>query len=193
MKALATKSKSWKGYFTDVTTHEAVFRYFPRCGRTQPSSRRSCRSSRISCSDVTSGSLPSYSLIHDLPTVNGHDCTDGGACLGPVDARLRETIDAYINHPSFVANNDLLIIAFDEAQLTDKTCSGPMTIAMTEAARIRGAWKCGGHTVAMLIGGEASADINRRSSITSKRSCGFRSRALASPGRCRARPRLRRT
>ena len=72
--------------------------------------------------------------------------------MGPVDDRLKETIDPYINHPSFVANNDLLIILFDEAQLTDATCSGPTTIAMTEAARLRGAWKCGGRTVALFIG-----------------------------------------
>src|SRR6185436_2106205 len=85
--------------------------------------------------------------------INGHDCTDGGVCMGPVDDRLEETIDPYINHPSFVANSDLLIILFDEAQLTDPTCSGGTTIAMTDAARIRGAWKCGGRTVALFIGG----------------------------------------
>jgi len=73
-------------------------------------------------------------------------------CLGKVDDRLKETIDPYINHPSFAANNDLLIILFDEAQLDDDTCSGPTTIAMTEAARIRGAWKCGGRTVALFLG-----------------------------------------
>ena len=107
--------------------------------------------------DVTAGTLPSYSLIHDLPTVNGHDCPDGGACMGPVDDRLRETIDAYINHPSFIANNDLLIIAFDEAQLDDVTCSGPMTIPLTPEAQLRGAWKCGGQAVVMFVG----ADVKR--------------------------------
>src|SRR4051812_34783734 len=155
VKALATKSKSWKGYFADVTTHEAVFRYFPEVWQNSAQLAKIVPIFPNFMRDVTSGSLPSYSLIHDVPTINGHDCPDGGACLGPVDDRLRETIDAYINHPSFVANNDLLIIAFDEAQLTDKTCSGPTTIAMTEAARIRGAWKCGGRTVALLIGGGA--------------------------------------
>ena len=62
------------------------------------------------------------------------------------------TIDPYLNDPSFVANNDLLIILFDEARLSDATCSGPTTIAMTEAARIRGAWRCGGRTVALFLG-----------------------------------------
>ena len=152
VKALATKSKSWKGYFTDVTTHEAVFRYFPEVWDNPAQLAKIVPIFPDFMSDVTAGSLPSYSLIHDLPAVNGHDCVDGGVCMGPVDDHLRETIDAYINHPSFVANNDLLIILFDEAQLGDATCSGPTTIAMTEAARLRGAWKCGGRTVALFIG-----------------------------------------
>jgi len=29
VNALATKNRTWKGYYADVTTHEAVFRYFP--------------------------------------------------------------------------------------------------------------------------------------------------------------------
>jgi Phosphoesterase family len=107
--------------------------------------------------DVTAGTLPGYSLIHDLPTVNGHDCPSAGACMEQVDDRLKETIDSYINHPSFIANKDLLIIAFDEARLDDLTCSGPMTIPLTPEAQLRGAWKCGGQAVVMLIG----ADVKR--------------------------------
>jgi hypothetical protein len=152
VKALATRSKTWKGYFTDVTTHEAVFRYFPEVWGNATQLAKIVPIFPNFMRDVTNGSLPSYSLIHDLPTINGHNCTDGGVCMGPVDDRLKDTIDAYINHPSFVANNDLLIIAFDEAQLTDNTCSGPTTIPMTEAARLRGAWKCGGRTVALFLG-----------------------------------------
>jgi regulation of enolase protein 1 (concanavalin A-like superfamily) len=72
--------------------------------------------------------------------------------MGPVDDRLRETIEPYLNDPSFVANNDLLIVMFDEARLTDNTCSGPTTIPLTEAARIRGGWTCGGRTVALFLG-----------------------------------------
>ena len=152
VKALATRNKTWKGYYTDVTTHEAVFRYFPEVWQNPTQLAKIVPIFPDFMRDVTAGSLPSYSLIHDLPAVNGHDCPDGGACLGPVDDHLRDTIDAYINHRSFVANNDLLIVTFDEAQLNDATCSGPTTIAMTEAARLRGAWKCGGRTVALFIG-----------------------------------------
>src|SRR4029434_5050012 len=32
VNALATKNKTWKGYYEDLTTHEAVFRYFPEVG-----------------------------------------------------------------------------------------------------------------------------------------------------------------
>ena len=152
VRALATRNKSWKGYFTDVTTHEAVFRYFPEVWQNPTQLAKIVPIFPNFMQDVTAGSLPSYSLIHDLPTVNGHNCPDGGACMGPVDDRLKDTIDAYINHPSFVANNDLLMILFDEARLDDVTCNGPTTIAMTEAARVRGAWMCGGRTVAMFIG-----------------------------------------
>jgi regulation of enolase protein 1 (concanavalin A-like superfamily) len=151
-RALATKSKTWKLYYTDVTTHEAVFRYFPEIWQNTAELARIVPIFPDFMNDVNAGTLPSFSIIHDLPEINGHDCTDAGTCLGPVDDQLRATIDPYLNHPSFAANNDLLIILFDEAQLTDKTCSGPTTIAMTEAARIRGAWTCGGRTVALFLG-----------------------------------------
>jgi hypothetical protein len=157
VRALATRNKNWRGYFTDLTTHEAVFRYFPEVWQNSAQLANIVPIFPNFMNDVSAGTLPSYSLIHDLPTINGHDCTDGGACMGPVDGRLRETIDSYINHPSFIANRDLLIIAFDEAQLTDTTCSGPMTIPLTPEAQLRGAWKCGGQAAVMLIG----ADVKR--------------------------------
>jgi hypothetical protein len=157
VRALATRNKSWRGYYTDVTTHEAVFRYFPEVWQNPAQLANIVPIFPNFMNDVAAGSLASYSLIHDLPAINGHDCRDGGACLGPVDDRLRETIDPYINHPSFTANRDLLIIAFDEAQLDDPTCSGPMTIPLTPEAQWRGAWKCGGQAAVMLIG----ADIKR--------------------------------
>ena len=157
VRALATRSKSWRGYFTDTATHEAVFRYFPEVWDNQAQLANIVPIFPNFMNDVSAGSLASYSLIHDLPTVNGHDCPDGGACMGPVDDHLRETIDPYINHPSFLANRDLLIIAFDEAQLDDPTCSGPMTIPLTPEASWRGAWKCGGQAAVMLIG----ADVKR--------------------------------
>lgn len=157
VRALATRSKSWRGYFTDVTTHEAVFRYFPEVWQNPRQLANIVPIFPNFMNDVNAGSLASYSLIHDLPSVNGHDCPDGGACMGTVDDRLRETIDSYIHHPSFVANRDLLIIAFDEAQLDDPTCSGPMTMPLTPEASWRGAWKCGGQAAVLLIG----ADVKR--------------------------------
>jgi acid phosphatase len=157
VRALATRNKSWKGYYSDITTHEAVFRYFPEVWQNAAQLAHIVPIFPNFMNDVISGSLPSYSLIHDLPTVNGHDCAGAGACMGPVDDRLRQTIEPYLNHPSFAANRDLLIVAFDEAQLDDTTCSGPMTIALTLAAQTRGAWKCGGQAAVMLIG----ADVKR--------------------------------
>ena len=152
VNALATKNKTWKGYYADLTTHEAVFRYFPEIWQNPAELAKIVPIFPNFMRDVTTGALPSYSMIHDLPEINGHDCTDAGVCMGPVDDRLKETINPYLNDPSFVANNDLLIVLFDEAKLTDNTCSGPTTIAMTEAARLRGAWTCGGRTVALFLG-----------------------------------------
>ena len=157
VRALATRNKKWRAYYTDVTTHEAVFRYFPEVWQNSVQLANIVPIFPNFMNDVADGSLASYSLIHDLPTINGHDCTDGGACMAPVDERLRETIDPYINHPSFIANRDLLIIAFDEAELDDPTCSGSMTIPLTPEAQWRGAWKCGGQAAVMLIG----ADVKR--------------------------------
>jgi hypothetical protein len=157
VRALATKSKSWKGYFTDWTTHEAVFRYFPEVWQNPAQLAKIVPIFPNFMDDVTARTLPGYSLIHDLPSINGHDCPDAGACMEQVDDRLRETIDPYINHPSFIAGKDLLIIAFDEADLDDATCSGPMTIPLTPEAQLRGAWKCGGQAVVMFMG----ADVKR--------------------------------
>lgn len=154
VRALATRGRSWRGYYTDLTTHEAVFRYFPEVWQNSAQLANIVPIFPNFMDDVAAGTLAGYSLIHDLPTINGHDCPDGGACMGPVDDRLRQTIDAYINHPSFLANRDLLIIAFDEAQLDDPTCSGPMTIPLTPEASWRGAWKCGGQAAVMLIGAD---------------------------------------
>ncbi|HEY2854546.1 MAG TPA: chitobiase/beta-hexosaminidase C-terminal domain-containing protein [Gemmatimonadaceae bacterium] len=152
VRALATKSKTWKLYFTDVTTHEAVFRYFPEIWQNSTELAKIVPIFPDFMNDVRAGTLPSYSIIHDVPEINGHDCTVAGICMGPVDDQLQATIDPYLSHPSFVANNDLLIVLFDEANLTDTTCSGPTTIAMTEAVRIRGGWTCGGRTVALFLG-----------------------------------------
>ncbi len=152
VRALATGNRTWRGYFTDGTTHEAVFRYFPEVWQNPVQLANIVPIFPNFVDDVIAGALPAYSLIHDLPSINGHDCPDGGACMGPVDDRLRATIDSYINDPSFIANRDLLILLFDEAQLTDPTCSGPMTIPLTPEAAWRGAWKCGGRSAVMLIG-----------------------------------------
>ena len=157
VRALATRNKSWKGYYTDLTTHEAVFRYFPQVWQNPSQLANIVPIFPNFMNDVTAGTLPSYSLIHDLPSINGHDCPHAGACMEQVDDRLQETIEPYINHPSFVANRDLLIVAYDEARLDDLTCKGPMTIPLTPEAQLRGAWKCGGRAVVMLIG----ADVKR--------------------------------
>src|SRR4051812_39352361 len=125
VNALATRNKTWKGYFADVTTHEAVFRYFPEVWQNPAQLANIVPIVPDFMRDVTSGTLPSYSIIHDLPEVNGHDCVDSGLCMRQVDDRLKDTIDPYLNDPSFIANNDLLIVLFDEAHLTDATCSGP--------------------------------------------------------------------
>ena len=136
-----------------------MFRYFPEIWQNTTELAKIVPIVPDFMNDVTAGTLPSYSIIHDLPEINAHDCTDPRACMGPVDDQLKATIDPYLNHPSFAANNDLLIVLFDEAQLTDPTCSGPTTIAMTEAARIRGAWTCGGRTVALFIGTASEARL----------------------------------
>lgn len=151
VRALATMGKRWRGYYTDLTTHEAVFRYFPEVWQNQAQLSNIVPIFPNFMNDVTAGTLASYSIIHDLPSVNGHDCPSADACMGLVDDRLKETIDPYLNHPSFNTNKDLLIVAFDEARLDDATCSGPMTIPLTPEAQLRGAWKCGGRTVVLFL------------------------------------------
>ena len=67
VNALATKNKTWKGYYADVTTHEAVFRYFPEIWQNPAQLAKIVPIFPDFMRDVTTGSLPSYSIIHDLP------------------------------------------------------------------------------------------------------------------------------
>ena len=58
-----------------------MFRYFPEIWQNPAQLANLVPIFPNFMNDVAAGSLASYSLIHDLPTINGHDCLDGGACM----------------------------------------------------------------------------------------------------------------
>jgi hypothetical protein len=75
-------------------------------------------------------------------------------CRATTDNWLHAYIAPYIANPTFAANHDLLIIAWDEGNLLDTSCSKPTTILMPPGVQKAGAWACGGHTVFLVIGAD---------------------------------------
>jgi hypothetical protein len=45
-------------------------------------------------------------------------------------------------------------VAWDEGNLLDTRCSGPVTIIMSPEVRKAGGWTCGGHTVFVVAGSD---------------------------------------
>ena len=66
VRALATRSKSWRGYFTDTATHEAVFRYFPEVWDNQAQLANIVPIFPNFMNDVSAGSLASKSAARAL-------------------------------------------------------------------------------------------------------------------------------
>src|SRR6476660_1566613 len=84
----------------------------------------------------------------------GHACKGSLTCRATTDNWLHAYIAPYIANPTFAANHDLLIIAWDEGNLLDPSCSKPTTILMPPGVQKAGAWACGGHTVFLVIGAD---------------------------------------
>jgi hypothetical protein len=85
--------------------------------------------------DLSTGSLPDYSFIVPNLCNDGHDCT-----LSTADNWLKTNIDPLIQSPMF-QKDGLLIIVFDEADLTDFTAGGGHVAAIVVSPLAKNGYK----------------------------------------------------
>jgi acid phosphatase len=153
VRALNAAGKSWRAYFDEPQSSGNVFPYLPEVAADSGQLANIVPITPDFVDAVNNNALPHYSMVHPRFADNGHACPGAKPCLTITDNWLRAYIAPYIATPSFTANHDLLVIAWDEGDLRDPTCSsGPTTILLPTAAQKAGAWVCGGHTVFIVIG-----------------------------------------
>jgi phosphoesterase family protein len=155
VKALNAAGKSWRGYFDEPASFTNVFQFLPEVAGKPSQLAKVVPISPNFLNAVSTNTLPKYSMIHADEYTNGHSCRGAQPCLVTTDNWLRDFIGPYLASPGFTANHDLAIIAWDEGNLLDSRCSGPITIIMSPEIRKAGGWTCGGHTVFIV----ASSDV----------------------------------
>jgi phosphoesterase family protein len=153
VKRLLSSGKSWGAYFDDPKVATNVFQYLPEVAASQAQLAKVVPIVPNFAKAYTTGTLPQYVMIHGSETNNGHSCKGDPTCLITADTWLRQTIQPYMDSVGFTVNHDLLIVAWDESNLLDHSCStGPTTILLPADVAKAGAWPCGGHTVFLVIG-----------------------------------------
>lgn len=153
VRRLLASGKSWGAYFDEPKTATNVFQYLPEVAGSAAQLAKVVPIVPNFVQAYTANRLPAYVMIHANETNNGHSCRGAQPCLVTADMWLQNNVQPYIDSPGFTANHDLLIIAWDEGNLLDHTCStGPTTILMSPEVASAGAWTCGGHTVFLVVG-----------------------------------------
>jgi len=157
VRSLISAGQSWRAYFDEATSSGNVFPFLPEVAASATQAGHVVPIAPSFVDAVNNNVLPRYSMLHPRYADNGHACKGSLTCLAVTDNWLRNYIAPYIANPNFAANHDLLVIAWDEGNLLDTSCSGPSTILLPPDAQKAGAWTCGGHTVFLVIG----ADVKR--------------------------------
>ena len=158
VRELAAAGKTWKSYaenlpnvgYTGATVYPYVKRHNPfayiQDVVSSPAQTNNLVPFTQFADDLKNNTLPNYSYL--LPNLldDMHDCPAGGQnCavtdkLAAGDKWLRTNIDPLINSPVF-QNDGLLVIVFDEAELTDTTNGGGQVAAILISAKGKPAFK----------------------------------------------------
>ena len=152
--SLLGAGKTWKSYFETPTTTANVFRYFPEVAASSTQLAKLVTVTQFDY-DVAHGTLPAYSMVHPSTDDSGHNCAGGDVtCPGlkTADDWLRTHLAPYISSPGFTANNDLLIVGFDEGSLGLSACNGKTIPISTAVANTHAVWECGDHAPLVVIG-----------------------------------------
>jgi acid phosphatase len=145
---LSASGKTWKVYAQSLPStgylggdsypyvkHHNPFAYFDTVQKSQSLAASIVDLSQLS-SDVSSGTLPTYSFVVPDDQHNGHDCPNGGnGCplsdrLAAIDNFLQTNFDPLLKNTGLIAHT-ILIVTFDESE-SDNTNGGgriPVIIA----------------------------------------------------------------
>jgi phosphatidylinositol-3-phosphatase len=147
--ALTSAGKTWKAYAQSLPStgytgtdqypyvkHHNPFAYFSSVLGDPAQTAKIVPLAQFS-NDMNSGSLPNYSLVIPDDEHNGHDCSDGtqncanSERLSEADNFLQSTLSPLFSNSSLLPNT-VVIVAYDEAAVSDRTNGGghiPVIIA----------------------------------------------------------------
>jgi len=136
VRELIAASKTWKSYAEDLPsigyiggdTARYAVRHNPLAYMTDVQSNSAQKQNLVPFTyfpvDLSTANLPDYSFVVPNLCNDGHDCP-----LTTVDQWLKTNLDPLIQSPMF-QKDGLLVIVFDEADLTDFTAGGGHVVAV---------------------------------------------------------------
>jgi phosphatidylinositol-3-phosphatase len=147
VRELIAAGKSWKSYAEDLPsigytggdTRKYAVSHNPLAYMTDvqnvPAQKQNLAPFTNFSVDLSDGNLPEYSFVVPNLCNDGHDCP-----LATADNWLKTNIDPLIQSPIF-QKDGLLIIVFDEADLTDFTAGGGHVAAMVVSPLSKSGYK----------------------------------------------------
>lgn len=151
--ALEAARKTWRGYYESIPSQgyvgPTVYPYHKNLNPfaylnvvlDSPGARANIVPLTQLSADLQSGWLPNFALIVPDLEHNAHDCPGGGtACpdsdrLTAADNWLTANIDPVINSPLF--GNGVLVVLWDEANLTDLEHGGGHVAVVLAGAKVK--------------------------------------------------------
>src|SRR5512146_615111 len=140
LRQFQTDGKSWKSYAESLPStgylggdaypylkRHVPFSYFSDVANSSALAQNIVPFSSFA-SDVSSGNLPNFSFVTPNAEDDAHDCPNGGSSctlairLTAADNWLKANIGPLISSPAFA--NTLLVITFDEADISDISNGG---------------------------------------------------------------------
>jgi phosphatidylinositol-3-phosphatase len=153
VRALTGAGKTWKGYFESLPSpgfiDQDAFPYdrkhnpFSFLSDVRDSSAQAANVVPLTqlASDLSSTSLPNYAFVVPNELHNAHDCPDGGtSCsesdkLAAADNWMKANLDPLIHSSAFA--NGVLIITWDESDLTDMANGGGQVATVLAGANVK--------------------------------------------------------
>lgn len=161
-RALSGAGKTWKAYMESIPSagyigpdvlpyvkHHNPFAYFTDVAGTDGQHATTQAANIVPfgqlSADLAANALPNFGFI--APNINhdAHDCPNGGSVcadsdkLAAADAWLQANIDPVIKSPNFA--NSVLVIVFDEGDITDLANGGGQVAAVLVGSHVKTGFK----------------------------------------------------
>ncbi len=154
VRQLVTAGKTWKGYFEGLPAsgytggdsggylrHHNPFVFFSDVLNSPAQAANVVPFSQFSA-DLANGSLPNFSFVVPNARHDAHDCPNGGGncsdneMLSAADQWLQANLSPLLTNPAFQSSG-VLIVVFDESQLTDLTNGGGHIAMVMAGSRVK--------------------------------------------------------